>query len=68
MPLIQISILPQSAEKKAEISKVITDEMHRITGIRKEAMIVLFNELPAENIAEGGEMLSEKFKRMESKG
>jgi len=68
MPIVQISILPQSAEKKAEISKVITNEIHRITGIRKEAMIVLFNELPAENIAEGGEMLSEKFKRMESKG
>ena len=68
MPVIQISILPQSAEKKAEISKVISDEIHRITGIRKEAMIVLFNELPAENVAEGGEMLSEKFKRMGSKG
>ena len=68
MPVIQISILPQSAEKKAEISKVISDEIHRITGIRKEAMRVLFNELPAENVAEGGEMLSEKFKRMGSKG
>jgi Uncharacterized protein, 4-oxalocrotonate tautomerase homolog len=68
MPIVQISILPQSSEKKAEISKVITDEIHLITGIRKEAMIVLFNELPAENIAEGGEMLSEKFRRMESKG
>ena len=68
MPVIQISILPQSAEKKAEISKVISDEIHRITGIRKEAMIVLFHELPAENVAEVGEMLSEKFKRMGSKG
>jgi 4-oxalocrotonate tautomerase family enzyme len=68
MPIVQISILPQSADKKAEISKIITDEIHRITGIRKEAIIVLFNELPAENIAEGGVMLSEKFKRMESKG
>ncbi len=67
MPIIQITILPQSAEKKAEMSKVITDEIHRITGIRKEAMIVLFNELPAENVAEGGEMLSEKFKRLNSK-
>ena len=42
MPIVQISILPQSAEKKAEISKVITDEIHRITGIRKEAMVILF--------------------------
>jgi len=68
MPIVQISILPQSSEKKAELSKVITDEMYRITGIRKEAIVILFYELPAENVADGGEMLSEKFKRMESKG
>ena len=67
MPIVQITILPQSAEKKAEMSKVITDEIHRITGIRKEAMVILFYELPAENCADGGEMLSEKFKRMHSK-
>ena len=64
MPIVQITILPQSAEKKAEMSKVITDEIHRITGIRREAMVILFYELPAENCADGGEMLSEKFKRM----
>lgn len=64
MPIIQISILPQSTEKKAEIAKVITDEMHRITGIRKEAMVVMFTELPAENFATNGELLSEQFKRM----
>lgn len=68
MPIVQISILPQSADKKAEISKVITEEINRITGIRKEAVVILFYELPAENCADGGEMLSEKFKRMESKG
>ena len=42
MPIVQITILPQSAEKKAEMSRVITDEIHRITGIRKEAMVILF--------------------------
>ena len=68
MPIVQISILPQSAEKKAEMSKVITDEIHRITGIRKEAMVILFYEIPAENCANGGEMLSEKFKQLDSKG
>ncbi|MCX6232095.1 MAG: tautomerase family protein [Bacteroidetes bacterium] len=68
MPIVQISILPQSAEKKAEISKVITDEIHRITGIRKEAMQILFYELAPENVSDGGEMLSEKFKRMQAKG
>ena len=65
MPIVQITIVPQSTEKKAEMAKVITEEMHRITGIRKEAMIILFNELPAENIADNGELLSEKFKRMQ---
>jgi len=54
-----------SAEKKAEMSKVITDEIHRITGIRKKAMVILYYELPAENCADGGEMISEKFKRMD---
>ena len=33
MPIVQITILPQTAEKKAELSKAITDEIHRITGI-----------------------------------
>ena len=63
MPIVQISILPQSAEKKAEMSKVITDEIHRITGIPKQAMVILFYELPAENIATNGEVLSEQFRR-----
>jgi hypothetical protein len=31
-------------------------------------MVILFYELPAENCADGGEMLFEKFKRMASKG
>lgn len=64
MPVVQISILPQSVVKKTEISRVITDEIHRITEIPKEAIVIMFNELPAESFATGGEMLSERFKRM----
>ncbi len=67
MPVIQISMLPLPIEKKKELSKVITDEMHRITGIPKEAMVIMFQELPAENFATNGEMLSEQFKRREEK-
>jgi 4-oxalocrotonate tautomerase family enzyme len=66
MPIVQISIVPQSFEKKAEMAKVITDEIHRITGIRKGAMVILFNELPPENAAQGGMMLSDKFKITEA--
>ncbi|HUW04706.1 MAG TPA: tautomerase family protein [Williamwhitmania sp.] len=67
MPVIQISILPQSTEKKAEMSKVITNEIHRITGVPKEAMVIMFQELPAENFATHGELLSEQFKRAPKK-
>jgi 4-oxalocrotonate tautomerase family enzyme len=63
MPLVQITILPQSAEKKAEMSKAITDDIHRITNIPKDAIVIGFYELPAESFATGGEMLTEKFKK-----
>jgi phenylpyruvate tautomerase PptA (4-oxalocrotonate tautomerase family) len=63
MPIVQISILPQPTEKKAEMSRVITDEMHRITGIRKEAFVVMFYELSAESCATSGVLLSEQFKQ-----
>ena len=48
------------------MAKVITDEIHRITGIKKGAMVILFNELPPENAAQGGMMLSDKFKITEN--
>jgi 4-oxalocrotonate tautomerase family enzyme len=67
MPIITIEILPQEYEKKAEIVKVFTDELSRITGIPKEPIVVLFHELPPENAAEAGKMLTEKFKSEKSK-
>jgi 4-oxalocrotonate tautomerase family enzyme len=67
MPIITIEILPQEYEKKAEIAKVFTDELSRITGIPKEPIVVLFHELPPENAAEAGKMLTEKFKSEKSK-
>ena len=60
MPIITIEITPQSYEKKAEIARVFTEELHRITNIPKEPISVLFNELPEENIASAGIMLKEK--------
>ena len=67
MPIITIEILPQEYEKKVEIAKVFTDELSRITGIPKEPIVVLFHELPPENAAEAGKMLTEKFKSKQSK-
>jgi 4-oxalocrotonate tautomerase family enzyme len=63
MPIVSITILPQSVEKKTEMSRAITDEINRITGIPKDAIVIAIHELPAENFATNGEMLCEKFKR-----
>jgi len=62
MPIVQVSISPQGKEKKAEMSKAVTDELSRITNIPKEKFVVLINELPKESIAVGGELLSELHK------
>jgi phenylpyruvate tautomerase PptA (4-oxalocrotonate tautomerase family) len=64
VPIVSITILPQSTEKKAEMSRVITDDINRITGIKKEAIVVAFYEVPAESCATNGELLSEQFKRL----
>ncbi len=63
MPVITIDIVPQDYGKKAEIAKVFTDELSRITGIPKEPIVVLFHDVPLENAAAAGEMISEKIKR-----
>ena len=64
MPIVQISLIPQSEENKAEMSRVITDEIHRITNIPKESIVIAFYESPAENFATNGILVSEKFRRM----
>ena len=56
--------LPLKNEKKAEIAKVFTDELNRITGIPKEPIVVLFHELPPENVANAGKMITEEFKKL----
>ncbi len=63
MPVITIEMVPQDYEKKAEIAKVFTNELSRITGIPKEPISVLFHDLSPEHAASAGEMLAEKFKR-----
>ena len=60
MPIITIEITPQSYEKKAEIARVFTEELHRITNIPKEPISILFHEQSEENLASGGVMLKEK--------
>ena len=63
MPIIKIEMTPQSYEKKAKIAKVFTDELHRITGIAKEPIVVAFQDFSPEHVSSGGEMLAEKIKK-----
>lgn len=67
MPVITIELVPQDYEKKAEITKVFTEELSRITGIAKEPIVVLFHDISPEHAATGGQMLAEKFKKNQSK-
>ncbi len=67
MPIITIEMTPQDYAKKAEIAKVFTNELSRITGIPKDPIVVLFHDLSAEHCANAGEMLVEKFKREHAK-
>ena len=62
MPVVSINISPQPLDKKTEMAEVVSTELSRITGIQKQSFIVLFNELPKENISVGGKLLSELHK------
>lgn len=63
MPHISIVIDPQPYEKKKEIAEVFTNELHRITGIPKEPISVVFHELSTESLSTGGVMLKEQFEQ-----
>ncbi len=67
MPVITIEMVPPSYEKKAEIAKVFTDELSRITGVPKEPITVIFHDNAPENVANAGVMLVEKFKESGAK-
>ena len=60
MPVINVEISPMDKEKKAEIAKIFTEELARISGLPKEAIVILFHENTFDNIASGGVMLSDR--------
>jgi phenylpyruvate tautomerase PptA (4-oxalocrotonate tautomerase family) len=63
VPVITIEVVPLDYAKKAEIAKTFTEEFSKVTKIAKESIVVLFHELPLENVSSGGQMLSEKYKK-----
>lgn len=59
MPIITISALAQDIDRKREIVEVFTKEYSRITGVSIEAITILFQDLPADNISKNGMLLSD---------
>ena len=67
MPLITIEMMPQEYAKKAEIAKVFTDELSRITGVPKEPITVLFHDLSPEHAASAGTIEIVFYKKQQGK-
>ncbi len=63
MPLVQITMLQgRSADQKRNVAKRITDAMVEEAGARREAIVVVFNEVSKESYATGGELMIDKAK------
>jgi len=60
MPVIHIEMWPgRTQAQKKELAKAITDAMVSITKTTPEATIVIFDDVPKENWAQGGVLASE---------
>lgn len=64
MPVITMELGKVSVEQKRKLVTKVTELTAGITGVPKEAFIVLIKENDAESIGFGGELLSDKRARM----
>lgn len=62
MPIITLEAGKLTREQKLEFVQEVTETTHKITGIRKESIIVVIKENDPENIGSGGELLADKLK------
>ena len=63
MPIITFENGHLTKEQKAELVCEFTDTASRITGIARQAFVVLIKENDTENIGVGGELLCERLKK-----
>ena len=64
MPVITMELGKVSIEQKRELVTKVTELTAGVTGIPKEAFIVLIKENDAESTGFGGELLSDKRAKM----
>ncbi|MDO9538817.1 MAG: tautomerase family protein [Methanocalculus sp.] len=61
MPVITIQMAEgRSTEQKRTVARDITKTVANTFGVDPAAIIVLYQELPRENIAKNGELLSDE--------
>ena len=61
MPIIRIEMWPgRSRSQKAELAKVITDAMVKITHTTPESTIIVFEDIPKDNWAQSGMLASDQ--------
>lgn len=61
MPLIQVKhVAGRTVEENRDLARELTDAYVRVTGTRPEAVWVTIDELPRENWATGGVLLSDR--------
>jgi len=51
--------------KRREMISSFTETASRLTGVEKPAIVVYLMETSTENVGVGGELLSDRFKKME---
>ncbi len=60
MPVITFDGGKLSKDQKAALVEQMTEAAHTITGIPKQAFVVLIRENDRENIGVGGELLADR--------
>ena len=60
MPVITFDGKALTKEQKAQLAQEFTETAAKVTGIRKEAFVVLIREYDRENIGVGGVLLADK--------
>jgi 4-oxalocrotonate tautomerase len=61
MPLVQVTMLSgRTADQKRKLALRITDAMEQEANARREAVVVVFNEVSKESYASGGVLMADK--------
>ena len=61
MPVITFEGPKITREQKEKLVKLLTGAAEKVTGIKREAFIVLIKENEPDNVGVGGELLSKRL-------